>query len=591
MAKQVMDIQNSHGISQGESDENQRKWSEKQWLNRSMMTGRNYDYTRRNLNFEIVDGKVQKIDTTKSIDQKMREMVASRGMRWPNDPNPRRKPGQDDSKVKERNVAACFIFEGSRERMHEIAFGGYGVVDLNRGADNSHIQRKPEIEQWALDTYNWVGKKFGYENIASFYVHLDETNPHIHCDVLPVAMVKGKERISYQKVFGGESKEDKRRKWKGFHDSYYAEVGSKWGLDRGDDIEVTGAKHKTFEQYQSELAQIIKRAETRVKGLTSMVENLKKQESSLLNDVAKLERNLEDGHGEIAKLKVKKQELEEVESRLQEKQIKLDMARNEMGKLNLQIQKLEKEKVSLTNGMGSAIGAKLQSWGDSISRKVQGRDEKVREEAVKETRSQVMQEMVGVSGPWKDGHIPSPKEYAEQYRLHKQAAAQKSMEARRLEDENNELRKELSELRKENRDVRADRWLLRELSACPDRQLWRDLELYFTGSVWRFKGTYAGMRFSEPFLGDLENNSLSDVLTLFGFDRDDSVDMELRSTIAGLFLAMIPSGDVTPGGGGGGDTSNWGQDKDEDWFRDNFRKIFHSAKSKLKRLSRTGIKR
>ena len=27
MAKQVMDIQNSHGISQGESDENQRNWT------------------------------------------------------------------------------------------------------------------------------------------------------------------------------------------------------------------------------------------------------------------------------------------------------------------------------------------------------------------------------------------------------------------------------------------------------------------------------------------------------------------------------------------------------------------------------------
>ena len=241
--------------------------------------------------------------------------------------------------------------------------------------------------------------------------------------------------------------------------------------------------------------------------------------------------------------------------------------------------------------MGSAIGAKLQSWGDSISRKVQGRDEKVREEAVKETRSQVMQEMVGVSGPWKDGHIPSPKEYAEQYRLHKQAAEKEASRAKQLKDKNSNLQEEISELREENRNVRADLWLLKELSKCPDRQLWRNLEVFFTGTAWRCKGSYAGMGFNEPFFGKLENNSLSDVLTAFDFDRNDSVDMELRSTIAGLFLAMMPSGDVTPGGGGGSDTSNWGQDKDEDWFRDNFWKIFHSAKSKLKRPSTRGVKR
>ena len=63
MAKQVMDIQNSHGISQGESDENQRNWTEKQWENKLQISGRNYDYTRRNLNFEIVNGKVQNIYT------------------------------------------------------------------------------------------------------------------------------------------------------------------------------------------------------------------------------------------------------------------------------------------------------------------------------------------------------------------------------------------------------------------------------------------------------------------------------------------------------------------------------------------------
>ncbi len=329
-----MDIQNSHGISQGESDENQRNWSEKQWKNRLQQSNRNYDYTRRNLNFEIADGKVQKIDTSKSIDQKMREMCAARGMRWPNDPNPRRKPGDDNSKVKERNVAACFVFEGSRERMHEIAFGGYGVVDLSRGADNSHVQRSPEIEQWALDTYKWVGRKFGYENIASFYVHLDETNPHIHCDVLPVAMVKGKERVSYNKVFGDTTKIGNQQKWRAFHDSYYEEVGRKWGLERGEDIQVTGAKHRTYEQYQEDLRKDIKKCETKIKGLTSMVHNLENRQNDLQVEISYLEHDVDVNQEAIDE---KRQELKAIQTQLDEKISSLDDAQQQLQELKKEI--------------------------------------------------------------------------------------------------------------------------------------------------------------------------------------------------------------------------------------------------------------
>lgn len=531
MAKQVMDIQNSHGISQGESDENQRNWSEKQWENRLQQSNRNYDYTRRNLNFEIADGKVQKIDTSKSIDQKMREMCAVRGMRWPNDPNPRRKPGDDDSKVKERNVAACFIFEGSRERMHEIAFGGYGVVDLSKGADNSHVQRSPEIEQWALDTYNWVGRKFGYENIAGFYVHLDETNPHIHCDVLPVAMVKGKERVSYNKVFGDTTKIGNQQKWRAFHDSYYSEVGSKWGLERGDDIQVTGAKHRTYEQYQEDLRKDIKQAETRVKGLTSMVHNLENRQNDLQVEISYLEHDvdvnqeaidektqellevqsqlsdktakLKDAEQKLQSLKkeiaskndevfrlsasisdlknvlqelqeekrtlstkvkglttmifnLKKQvedlqnskdsseeELQEVLKKLTNKQSMLAKATvdlletmNTINTLSDEVAQLEEKRVSLKEGAANLVGAQLSSWGDSISRKFKGKDDEIREE----TQEKIMRDMTQISGQWQDGKIPTPEEYARNYKNYKD----KARRVAQLEEENKKLQEKIN---------------------------------------------------------------------------------------------------------------------------------------------------
>lgn len=532
MAKQVMDIQNSHGISQGESDENQRNWSEKQWKNRLQQSNRNYDYTRHNLNFEIADGKVQKIDTSKSIDQKMREMCAARGMRWPNDPNPRRKPGDDDSKVKERNVAACFVFEGSRERMHEIAFGGYGVVDLSKGADNSHVQRLPEIEQWALDTYNWVGRKFGFENIAGFYVHLDETNPHIHCDVLPVAMVKGKERVSYNKVFGDTTKIGNQQKWRAFHDSYYEEVGRKWGLKRGDDIQVTGAKHKTFEQYQEDLRKDIKKCETKIKGLTSMVHNLENRQNDLQVEISYLEHDvdvnqeaidekrqelkaiqtqlnekissLDDAQQQLQELKkeigdkneeVKQlsssiynlrsdlQELQEqyrtlttkvkglttmvnnltsqledlqnnkdateeelatVQEKLTDKQEKLQKAKNDLDAtqqsldaLSDEVAQLEAKRVSLKEGASNLVGAQLSSWGDSISRKFKGKDDEIREE----TQEKIMRDMTQISGQWQDGKIPTPEEYARNYKNYKG----KARRVAQLEEENKKLQERINQ--------------------------------------------------------------------------------------------------------------------------------------------------
>ena len=129
--------------------------------------------------------------------------------------------------------------------------------------------------------------------MAGFYVHLDETNPHIHCDVLPVATVKGKERVSYNKVFGGHRKVGNQEKWRAFHDSYYEEVGSKWGLDRGDDIQVSGAQHRTYEQYQEDLRKDIKKCETKIKGLTSMIYNLENRQNDLQVEISYLEHDVE----------------------------------------------------------------------------------------------------------------------------------------------------------------------------------------------------------------------------------------------------------------------------------------------------------
>lgn len=178
MAKQVIDCSPSAGITTNQSNEHQRRWSEKNWQ-RAAKTG-NYDITRAGLNFEIAKGCiVQPIDTSKSIPQRMRETLKERGIQDPNAELERK--GKDGN----RRTIVNIIFGGSREQMHRLAFGNQ-TVDLEHGADNSSITRCKDIENWAKDIYRFACDKWGEDNIIGFYVHLDERNPHIHCTLLPI---------------------------------------------------------------------------------------------------------------------------------------------------------------------------------------------------------------------------------------------------------------------------------------------------------------------------------------------------------------------------------------------------------------------
>ena len=240
--KQVMDMRSTtSGISQMESNEQQRNWSDEQWENKAKDSLANYDPTRAALNFEVVKGGVvQPIDKSKSIAQKMADNLAARGIKDPN-ANPKA--------VMKRRTVAQFIFGGNRERMHELAFGDQRV-DLTKGADNSGITRCKDIEEWAKDIYEFMSKKYGEENIMGFYVHLDEMNPHIHCSLVPVDATKN--RISWKSVFGQNIKEASFNMNK-LHTALEREVNRKWGLERGSNMAETKARHRSTEEYKRDL--------------------------------------------------------------------------------------------------------------------------------------------------------------------------------------------------------------------------------------------------------------------------------------------------------------------------------------------------
>lgn len=332
MAKQVCDISGSTGMSRGQSTEHLRNYKN---IDPDAKKYGYYDPTRVGLNFEIVrGGLVRPLMKDYHIDMRVKDNMKARGIP---DPKPIK---MKDGNLKERTKIANIILGGSRDKMLYLAFGKQ-KVDLTKGADNSHLTRSRAIEDWAKDQYRLMCKLYGEDNIAAFVVHLDEKNPHVHCTVIPE--VNGK--ISYNKMFGG-NKDHARKKFLKLHDSI-AEVNKKWGLDRGDDINVTHARHRTSEEYLhwlreecnemeeknetlegktiglqqsiNMLMDEIRHHERKKKALTTMVANDEKKLQQMAEEKRLLEEKIIEKNDSVIDAELTVDELEEKIRQLQEK--------------------------------------------------------------------------------------------------------------------------------------------------------------------------------------------------------------------------------------------------------------------------------
>ena len=359
MARQVLDFHASAGITSNQSNEHQRRWSERSW--NVAIKGGNYDRTRERLNFEIAKGDVvQPIDKTKSIPQRIKETLAARGIVDPNEELKRK------GKEPNRRTVVNIIFGGSREQMHRLAFGNQ-EVDLTHGADNSHITRCSDIEEWAKDVYKFACDKWGEENIAGFYVHLDEKNPHIHCTLLPIT---ARNKFSFEELFAGKDKIEFKERTLQLHNEL-AVVNERWGLGRGRSIMETGARHRSTEEYRRELRQQcdaleieigdkhetlrelyadIRKAEKRCKGLSTMVGNLETKETELNAQLAQLEADLSSGAGDAAELRRRIADLEDklrvTTSSLADKKLKLKNADRQLARLQSELQSVNEQKAN-----------------------------------------------------------------------------------------------------------------------------------------------------------------------------------------------------------------------------------------------------
>lgn len=304
--KQALHIENGKSFSRSEANENERRWDDRKIDQLNRDPANNYDRTRMHLNFEIgSDGKIYPLGyMDKRLDERIQERLDELEYH----------PFKADSKI-QPNICARLIIGGNHERTLEMAFG-IQTVNLNKGADNSHLHRCREVEDWAMDSYRWCCEQFGKENVIGFQVHLDEKSPHCHALVIPVGR-KGKEkkeRVMWSAKFGKNGNEYKAI-LHAMHTSLHETVGKKYGLERGDSIKDRNIHHLDKHEFYREQQKL----ERAIKGLTTMKMNLESSITWLQNEIQTVRCRLADRKITLHEADSKVHKLENEISALQEK--------------------------------------------------------------------------------------------------------------------------------------------------------------------------------------------------------------------------------------------------------------------------------
>ena len=380
---QSLNISASPSFASAQGRENERRgWTKETYDAKNKEPGNRYDWSRKHLNFEIRPGRKIVLRNGKTVftqpviarlgtqRQTLNERYEQRLKELDYKPWAKDAPNQP-------NTCIDFVFSGDHDRMTEIAFGK--PMDLDWRKDNSRVTladdpKNPgqkQIEAMAWDYYGFLCRHFGEENVIGLECHLDETTPHFHALVIPVALrakrgrvggyelrvgakKDGKERpehittrqftrlnedeqkmyqpaeqkmvpsVSYSYHFG-ETKFAARQSYKQWHTMLFEEVGEKWGLQRGEDTSVMTAaerkehRKKSKRQLERERLQALEKAEA--------AEREAEKSAANYNEIA-------------LRLQGKQQELSSAQTELDEVNGKRDDAQKELTALEQKVEEL-----------------------------------------------------------------------------------------------------------------------------------------------------------------------------------------------------------------------------------------------------------
>ena len=411
---QSLNISASASFSTAQGRENERRdWTEETYQAKNKQPGNRYDWSRRHLNFEVMSGKkittrngktvyipprivrlgTQRKSLKKRYEQRLKELNF--------------KPWREDA-PNQPNTCVDFVLSGDHDRMTEIAFGK--PMDFDWQEDNSWVSLADDpnhpgmkmIETMAMDYYDFLCRKFGEENVIGLECHLDETTPHFHALVIPVAeRVKrgrvggyeldpdmesdGKERpehittrqferlkeedqsfyrpatpkkvltVSYSHYFG-ETKYEESQSFRKWHDMLHDEVNYRWGLERGEDTSLMTVEErkehrkKSKRQLERERLLALEKAEEA---------EIKAQESE--KKALETEKKVDQAAWALNNVESSLAEKRETSSKLNDS---IDNARQELNRINKEKESAKSEKTALeqkAKELADAVGDPSES--------------------------------------------------------------------------------------------------------------------------------------------------------------------------------------------------------------------------------------
>ena len=411
---QSLNISASASFSTAQGRENERRdWTEETYQAKNKQPGNRYDWSRKHLNFEVMSGKkittrngktvyipprivrlgTQRKSLKKRYEQRLKELNF--------------KPWREDA-PNQPNTCVDFVLSGDHDRMTEIAFGK--PMDFDWQEDNSWVSLADDpnhpgmkmIETMAMDYYDFLCRKFGEENVIGLECHLDETTPHFHALVIPVAeRVKrgrvggyeldqnvesdGRERpehittrqferlkeeeqsfyrpatpkkvltVSYSHYFG-ETKYEESQSFRKWHDMLHDEVNIKWGLERGEDTSLMTVEerkeHRKKNKRQLERERLL---------ALEKAEEAEKMAQESEKKALETEKKIDQAAWALNNFESSLAEKREVSSKLDDS---IDNARQELNRINKEKESAKSEKTALeqkARELADAVGDPSES--------------------------------------------------------------------------------------------------------------------------------------------------------------------------------------------------------------------------------------
>lgn len=589
-AKQVVHSDAHQSFNSNIANEAEREnWTEQTYARKNSNKDKNnhYDYSRRKLNFEINNkGEIiaqgsQKKNITERLNERLKEL----NFKFSYD-------RFGNLAANSQNCCIDFVVSGNRNVMRKLAFGEQQVdySDENLGKANWNIKREKAIEDWAQKEYAFFSKKFGAQNVISFQVHLDETTPHAHILVVPVAQRRKFGRSSEyrrkddadirikMKEYDSLSKDEKKgwepankelveavsygrvvgRTWaqyktwmENFHTQHYEEVGRYFGLERGDDLDLLSEEERLSRHHMSktELKAFKEREEKRKKldeeyerkrvkdrMLDVSIRNKSLTNDSLMQENSKLASRNDDLQKEIKKTTTKLKSLTTMRNNLQS-----------------DVEKIKKELEDLTPAQQRY--KELTELLTLKEQKLQHRNEQIYEAQNKLDNLQNKYDSL-----------------QEDYLSLKEETSTLQQENESARKEKEETQKErvahiahVNNMYRERNKVNAnqDSIVKNEVAALALHRVCDDI----SSSVESLKSSSAFLNLSDDERYHLSAtlDSIFNTSTLKTFAENEQLTLSLA---AGFFLGTIVPSDVASVGGGGGNTSDlrWdGRGEDESY--------------------------